>query len=79
MIPCHDSVCLERVVAGALAHVDELVIVADGCPPRLHAELDRISRGAWAARVVWIEHNSGKGDAVAEIRLGFANNSKRFI
>jgi len=65
VIPCHDSVCLERVVAGALAHVDELVIVADGCPPRLHAELDRISRGAWAARVVWIEHNSGKGDAVA--------------
>ena len=64
VIPCHDSVCLERV-AGTLAHVDELVIVADGCPPRLHAELDRISQRAWAARVVWIEHNSGKGDAVA--------------
>ena len=65
VIPCHDSACLERVAAGTLAHVDELVIVADGCPPHLHAELDRISQRAWAARVVWIEHNSGKGDAVA--------------
>lgn len=64
VIPCYGSDSLERVVRETVRHTDEAVLVDDGSPPEAAQRIDRIA-ARWGLRVVRLEANSGKGDAVA--------------
>ena len=62
-IPCHGTSASTRW-SRRCAHVDEVVLVDDGCRQRWRARLDR-SSSAPSAPGAALASNSGKGDAVA--------------
>ena len=64
VVPCYASERVEAVVAEALRHVDEVVVVDDGAPAHVADPIDRVA--AWPrVRLVRLPVNCGKGDAVA--------------
>ena len=64
VIPVYRSDRVADVTAGALLHADEVILVDDGAPPEVAAELERAARGA-RVRLVDMGANHGKGTAVA--------------
>jgi membrane-associated phospholipid phosphatase/MFS family permease len=64
VIPSYGFAPPERVVMETAHHADQLVVVDDGSPPRVAERIDRLAAGV-GARVVRLDANLGKGDAVA--------------
>jgi membrane-associated phospholipid phosphatase/MFS family permease len=64
VVPCHVPDTVESVVAALRSHVEDIVVVADGVPPRGEAVLRRLASSA-RVEVVRLEENAGKGDALA--------------
>jgi membrane-associated phospholipid phosphatase len=64
VIPAYGFVPAEHVVAETARHTDQVVVVDDGSPPQVAERIDRLAAES-GARVVRLDANSGKGDAVA--------------
>jgi membrane-associated phospholipid phosphatase/MFS family permease len=64
VIPAYGFAPAERVVAETARHTDQVVLVDDGSPPSVAERIDRLATRS-GARVVRLDANSGKGDAVA--------------
>ena len=64
VIPVFRSEGVADVVAGALRHADEVVLVDDGAPAEVAAELERLARHE-RVDLVRMGANHGKGSAVA--------------
>jgi membrane-associated phospholipid phosphatase/MFS family permease len=64
VIPAYGFAPAERVVAQTARHTDQVVVVDDGSPPQVAERIDRLAAES-GARVVRLDANSGKGDAVA--------------
>ena len=65
VVPCHSAARLEAVVAQTLRHVRDVVVVDDGAPPDDAAAIDAVARLP-GVRVLRLDSNSGKGDAVVK-------------
>ncbi|HEX2467944.1 MAG TPA: MFS transporter [Solirubrobacterales bacterium] len=64
VIPVFGSARAVEVASATLQHVDELVLVDDGAPAEISRSLAAIA-GDDRVRVVTLDHNGGKGTAVA--------------
>jgi membrane-associated phospholipid phosphatase/MFS family permease len=64
VIPVYRSDRAAEVAAGALLHADEVILVDDGAPEDVAAELERTARRD-GVRLVRMGANQGKGSAVA--------------
>lgn len=76
IIPCDLSDRLEGVVSETLRHVHEVVVVDDGASPRHAPPIDRVA--TWeGVRLVRLEANSGKGEAVAAGAAALLSDAER--
>lgn len=79
VIPVHRSDRVAAVAAGALRHADQVILVDDGAPQHLAAELARVARHG-RVRLVRMGSNRGKGTAVAAgVEAALANSADAVI
>ena len=63
IIPCFSAVRLRAVVEETLPFADRVIVVDDGTPPDTARDIESL-RGLPGVRVLRLEANAGKGDAV---------------